>query len=173
MEYLIGVVLSLSLVVAGTATSVGFDRERAYYPVLLIVIASYSVLFAAMGASGRVVILASLVASVFLLTAVIGFKGSLWIVVAALVAHGVVARLLFRLRCCGWRLSGDSPVEAQEQKSGLNGSLEAAGKLTPRTPGIEHIGRMAASGRFPPFENRETWEAWCRVISARRLAAEP
>jgi len=87
MEYLIGLVLSL--VVAGTATSVGFDRERAYYPVLLIVIASYYVLFASMGASGRVVILESLVASVFLLAAVIGFKGSLWIVVAALVAHGV------------------------------------------------------------------------------------
>ena len=95
MEYLIGLVLSL--LVAGTATSVDFDRERAYYPVLLIVIASYDVLFASMGASGRVVILESLVASVFLLAAVIGFKGSLWIVVAALVAHGVFARFHHRV----------------------------------------------------------------------------
>ena len=87
MEYLIG--LALSLLVAGTATSVGFDRERAYYPVLLIVIASYYVLFASMGAPGRVVILESLVAAVFSLAAVIGFKGSLWTVVAARVAHGV------------------------------------------------------------------------------------
>jgi hypothetical protein len=87
MEYLIGLVLSL--LVAGTATRVGFDRERAYYPVLLIVIASYYVLFASMGASRRVVILESLVAAVFSLVAVIGFRGSLWAVVAALVAHGV------------------------------------------------------------------------------------
>jgi hypothetical protein len=42
-----------------------------------------------MGAFGRVVILVSLVAAVFSLFAVIGFKGRLWAVVAALVAHGV------------------------------------------------------------------------------------
>jgi hypothetical protein len=47
MEYLIGLVLSLA--VASTATLVGFDRERAYYPILLIVIASYYVLFRSHG----------------------------------------------------------------------------------------------------------------------------
>lgn len=87
MEYLIGV--ALSLVVAGTAAAVGFDRERAFYPVLLIVVASYYVLFAAMGASGQVVILESVAAGGFLLLAVIGFKTSLWFVVAGLVAHGI------------------------------------------------------------------------------------
>jgi hypothetical protein len=58
--------------------------------VLLIVIASYYVLFASMGAPGRVVILESVIAAVFLLVAVIGFKSSLWVVVAALVAHGIL-----------------------------------------------------------------------------------
>ena len=87
MEYLIGLVLSL--VVAGIASSVGFDRDRVYYPAVLIVIATYYVLFASMGASGRVVILESLIATGFLVMAVIGFKSSLWIVVAALVGHGV------------------------------------------------------------------------------------
>ena len=87
MEYLIGLVLSL--VVAGFASSVGFDRGRVYYPVVLIVIATYYVLFACMGASGRVVILESLIATGFLLVAVIGFKSSLWVVVAALVGHGI------------------------------------------------------------------------------------
>lgn len=87
MEYLIGLVLSLA--VAGTATAIGFDRERAFYPTLLIIIASYYVLFAVMGASGQTVILESLVAGGFLLVAVIGFKTSLWLVVAALVGHGV------------------------------------------------------------------------------------
>lgn len=87
MEYLIG--LALSLVVAGLGSTVGFDRDRVYYPVVLIVVATYYVLFASMGASGRVVILESVVATGFLLVAVIGFKSSLWIVVAALVGHGV------------------------------------------------------------------------------------
>lgn len=87
MDYLIGTVLSLA--VAGTATVAGFDRDRAYYPTVLVVIASYYVLFAAMGASGHVVMVESLVAGLFLLTAVIGFKTSLWFVVVALVAHGV------------------------------------------------------------------------------------
>ena len=39
MEYLIGVTLTLA--VAAFAAVVGFDRERAFYPTVLIVIASY------------------------------------------------------------------------------------------------------------------------------------
>ena len=87
MEYLIGLVLSFA--VAGTAAAIGFDRERAFYPTLLIIIASYYVLFAVMGASGQIVILESVAAGGFLLVAVIGFKTSLWLVVGALVGHGV------------------------------------------------------------------------------------
>ncbi|MGB8476799.1 MAG: hypothetical protein WCE61_22185 [Candidatus Acidiferrum sp.] len=63
MEYLIGLILSLA--VAGFATSIGFDRERAFYPTVLIVIASYYVLFAVMGASGRTLVIEILVASGF------------------------------------------------------------------------------------------------------------
>jgi hypothetical protein len=87
MEYLIGLVLSLAI--ASAATLVDFDRERACYPILLIVIASYYVLFAAMAATGQVVILESVVAAGFLLISVIGFKTNLWVVVVALVAHGI------------------------------------------------------------------------------------
>jgi hypothetical protein len=86
MEYFIGVVLSL--IVAGMG-GVGFDRDRSFYPVILILIATYYVLFAAMGASGRVVALESLAGAVFLVAAVIGFKRNLWLVVAALIAHGI------------------------------------------------------------------------------------
>jgi hypothetical protein len=39
MGYLIGLILSLA--VAGSATVIGLDRERAFYPTVLIVIASY------------------------------------------------------------------------------------------------------------------------------------
>lgn len=87
MEYLIGLVLSLAGI--GTATVIGFGRERAFYPILLITIASYYVLFAVMGASWHIVILESLVAGVFLLIAVTGFKTNLWFVVAALIGHGI------------------------------------------------------------------------------------
>jgi len=87
MEYLIG--LMLSLVVAGSATIAGFDRDRAFYPTVLIVIASYYVLFAVMGASGRTLLMEIVAASGFLLFAVLGFSRNLWLVVAAIVGHGI------------------------------------------------------------------------------------
>jgi hypothetical protein len=66
-----------------------FDRDRAYYPTVLIVIASYYVLFAVMGGSMRAVILESIVMSAFLCVAVLGFAFNVWFVVAALATHGV------------------------------------------------------------------------------------
>ena len=87
MEYLIG--LFLSLAVAGLAVAVGFDRERAFYPTAAIVVASYYVLFAAMGASGKTLVIEIAVASGFLLLATIGYKRSLWLVAIAIAGHGV------------------------------------------------------------------------------------
>src|ERR1700731_3295793 len=87
MEYLIG--LFVSLAVAGLAIIVGFDQERAFYPTVLIVVASYYVLFAVMGASGRTLVIDIAVASGFLLLAIIGYKKSLWLVAIALAGHGV------------------------------------------------------------------------------------
>jgi hypothetical protein len=87
MEYLIG--LFLSLAVAGLATIIGLDRERAFYPTALIVIASYYVFFAVMAASRRTLVIEIAIASGFLLLATIGYKRSLWLVAFALVGHGV------------------------------------------------------------------------------------
>jgi hypothetical protein len=87
MEYVIGLILAAG--VAGSATVIGFERERAFYPTVLIVIASYYVLFAAMGASSRTLIVEIAVAGGFLLVAVLGFRRNIWLVVAALVGHGV------------------------------------------------------------------------------------
>ncbi len=87
MEYLIGLILSLA--VAGFAAMTGFDRARAFYPTVLIVIASYYVLFAAMGASRRALIIEIVVASAFLLVAVLGFRKNFWWIVAALIGHGI------------------------------------------------------------------------------------
>jgi hypothetical protein len=83
----IGVVLSVG--VAWFARSVGLDRDRAFYPTVMIVIASYYVLFAAMSGSVQTVVLESVVMTLFAAAAVAGFKSSPWIVVAALAGHGL------------------------------------------------------------------------------------
>jgi hypothetical protein len=87
MPYLIGAVLSLG--VALFARQVGLDRDRAFYPTVMIVVASYYVLFAAMSGSVETVILESVVLTLFTAAAVAGFKSSAWIVVAGLAGHGV------------------------------------------------------------------------------------
>ncbi len=87
MAYVIGVVLALAI--CGAATIVGFDRDRAFYPIVTIVIASYYGLFAVMGGSTEALIHESLGIAVFFVLAVAGFKRNLWIVVIALFAHGV------------------------------------------------------------------------------------
>lgn len=85
-----GIGLFLALAVSLSARSVRFDRDRAFYPVVLIVIASYYVLFAAMAGSVRALVVETLIMSGFMLVAVAGFRRSLWLVVAALLAHGVL-----------------------------------------------------------------------------------
>jgi len=87
MPYLVGIALSLG--VAVFARSVGFDRDRAFYPTVLIVVASYYVLFAVMSGSVETVLLESILMALFAIAAVAGFKASPWIVVAALAGHGV------------------------------------------------------------------------------------
>jgi len=87
MPFVIGIVLSAA--VAVFARSVGFDRDRAFYPTVMIVIASYYVLFAAMSGSVQTVVIESVVMTLFAAAAVAGFKSSPWIVVVALAGHGV------------------------------------------------------------------------------------
>ena len=87
MPFVVGIVLSVA--VAVFARSVGFDRDRAFYPTVMIVIASYYVLFAAMSGSVQTVLLESIVMTGFAIAAVAGFKSSAWIVVGALAGHGV------------------------------------------------------------------------------------
>jgi hypothetical protein len=88
MEYLVAVILGL--VVAGFAAMSGFDRDRAFYPTVLIVVASYYPLFAVMGAPRpwtlEVEIAVGLVFSVF---AVLGFKKSMWLAAAGIAGHGL------------------------------------------------------------------------------------
>jgi hypothetical protein len=87
LPYVVGIVLSIA--VAAFARWVGFDRDRAFYPAVLIVVASYYVLFAAMIGSVETVLFESILMTVFVIAAVAAFKGSPWIVVCGLAAHGV------------------------------------------------------------------------------------
>lgn len=87
MPYSIALILSLS--VAALVTLAGLDRSRAFYPTVLIVVASYYVLFAAMAASRQTLLMEIVVAVGFLLVAIIGFKTNLWLVAAGLVGHGL------------------------------------------------------------------------------------
>jgi hypothetical protein len=87
MALLVGALLAIGVGLLGTST--GLDRDRAFYPLATMVVASYYALFAVMGGSTHAVVLESLVALAFLAAAVVGFRSSLWLVVAALVGHGI------------------------------------------------------------------------------------
>jgi hypothetical protein len=89
MAYLVGVLLALA-VSAGLGTVVGLDRDRAFYPTLMSVIAAYYVLFAVMGGSSHALIVETVVGVVFLVVAMAGFRSSLWLVVVALASHGIL-----------------------------------------------------------------------------------
>jgi len=77
------------VVVCAFALLAGFDRDRVFYPTLVIVVAHYYILFAVMGSSTRALTLECVPAGVFLALAVAGFKKNLWLIVAALAGHGV------------------------------------------------------------------------------------
>lgn len=87
MALLVGVLLALS--VGFFATAVGLDRDRAFYPVVTIVVASYYALFAAMGASTHALVFECVAGAVFVAAAVAGFRWSLWVAALALAAHGI------------------------------------------------------------------------------------
>ncbi|MDP3517140.1 MAG: hypothetical protein Q8S94_08230 [Pseudohongiella sp.] len=87
MGFSIGV--SLAVVIGFFATLTGLDRDKAFYPTVMIVIAFYYALFAVIGGSTQALLMELLVILVFVAASVAGFRGSLWLVVAALAAHGV------------------------------------------------------------------------------------
>jgi hypothetical protein len=88
MPYVIGLVLSLAVAVFGRRS--GFDRDRAFYPTIMIVIALYYVLFAAMSGSMHTVVMEVVLMTAFAVAAVAGFKSNLWIVAVALAGHGLL-----------------------------------------------------------------------------------
>ena len=87
MAFAVGV--SLALAVGLFATVVGLDRDRAFYPTVMLVIAFLYTLFAVLGGSTDALVLEFLVGIAFAALTVFGFKSSLWMVAGALAAHGI------------------------------------------------------------------------------------
>jgi len=87
LPFVVGIAASAG--VAVFARIVGLDRDRAFYPTVMIVIALYYVLFAVMTGSIQTVLAESVVMVMFAAAAVAGFKSTPWIVVVALAGHGV------------------------------------------------------------------------------------
>lgn len=88
MEYILGFLVGG--LVSVLASLVGLDRERGFYAVVLIVIASYYVLFAVIGASASTLAAELLLMAAFALVAIIGFKRNPWLLVAGLAGHAVL-----------------------------------------------------------------------------------
>jgi hypothetical protein len=87
LAYLVGGLLAV--LVGALATLVRLDRDRAFYPTVLIVVASYYALFAVMASSTHALLAEGIAICAFLAAAIVGFKHSLWLVVIGLAGHGV------------------------------------------------------------------------------------
>jgi hypothetical protein len=87
MAILIGFVLAVA--VASFARLVRFDRGT-FYSFVLVVVAHYYVLFAAMAGVVAELQVELLLFALFATAAILGFRISQWLVVAGLAAHGLL-----------------------------------------------------------------------------------
>ena len=81
--------IGIAAAVAMFAWLAGLDRDRAFYPTVLIVVGSYYLLFASMGGGGNEFAQELVPFVLFAAAAAIGFRKSLWIVVGGLAGHGL------------------------------------------------------------------------------------
>jgi hypothetical protein len=87
LPFLVG--FAVAAAVAGFAALTRFDRDRSFYPTVLIVSASYYLLFAALGGDGAVLIREALGLLLFVIAAVAASRLSRWIVVIGLCGHAL------------------------------------------------------------------------------------
>lgn len=87
METIIGIAIGLMIAILGRAMR--FDEDASFYPVILIVIAFYYVLFSILDGGTNIVIFELLIALAFTTLAFIGPKKSVYIVPAGIIFHGI------------------------------------------------------------------------------------
>jgi hypothetical protein len=78
-----------AVAVGAFATVTGLDHDRAFYPTVLIIVGSYYALFPVLGSAPTILAWETGGMLLFGAAAVLGFKSSLWIVVAGLAGHGL------------------------------------------------------------------------------------
>lgn len=88
MEYIVGIILALLF--CGAAAWLGMDRERVFYPAVVMAVASYYLAFAVVDGRSEIMLSEVAIAAVFIAGAVAGFKVSPWIAFVALGGHGVM-----------------------------------------------------------------------------------
>ena len=88
MEFIVGI--TLALLFCSAAAGLGMDRERVFYPAVVMAVASYYLAFAVADGRRGVMLSEVTIAAVFIVAAVAGFKRSPWIAVAALAGHGLM-----------------------------------------------------------------------------------
>lgn len=88
MEYIVGTILALFFCAA--AAVLGMDRERVFYPAVVMAVASYYLAFAVVDGGSGVMLSEVAIAAVFIAGAVLAFRRSPWIAVVALGGHGVM-----------------------------------------------------------------------------------
>jgi hypothetical protein len=88
MEYIVGITLALFFCAA--AAALGMDRERVFYPAVVMAVASYYLAFAVVDGRDEVMLSELAIAAVFIASAVAGYKFNPWIAVVALAGHGVM-----------------------------------------------------------------------------------
>lgn len=86
MAALFGIMVGAMVMAFGRI--VGFDRDRAFYPVVLIVTASYYVLFATIGGVPSDLLIELVPFVAFTAAAVWSFRAGVWIAAAGFAAHG-------------------------------------------------------------------------------------
>lgn len=87
MEYVIGISTALATGVFGRIS--GFEKDRSFYPTILIVIGLLYVLFATLDGRVTVVLAEAAFASIFIAAALAGYRKSCLIVAAGIAAHGI------------------------------------------------------------------------------------
>ena len=87
VELIIGILLGIFIVLFAKKT--GFDKDRSFYPLVLIVIAFYYVLFAFQANNLNEILFETGIAFLFTFIAILGHHRSLKIVGIALILHGI------------------------------------------------------------------------------------
>jgi hypothetical protein len=87
MPILVGVLLGIAI--AALAKFTRFDEERSFYSTVLVIIASYYVLFAVLGGSSHALVWELLIAVAFSTVAIIGAPFLPTLVGIGIIAHGL------------------------------------------------------------------------------------